>query len=316
MRKARAEMDNSTQAKGFCRSKVNAVQEDWDAITSWSQFEEAIKELKCDWNQGKMTNWSFRGEGTWCNAIESSLEKAAIQNDIALTKLYDDRIEQGLIRRFKRDFARMPHYQPESGDHMAWLAIMQHHGAPTRLVDISYSIYIALYFALWRYKAENECAVWCFSNEWLNAAWDSQSSLSYKSEYKRDTEGRYYELFRIVLQTRKAGVYLLNPYNPPERLILQQGGFIIPLDIGKSFMDNLFSMPIDPKAKSRKHKWDHRVVRLKICLSKGDLQDVRYKLARMNINNATLFPGIDGFSRSLYDYIPFDILRSGKKKGF
>jgi hypothetical protein len=295
------------------------ILEIWDKdllIDSWESFEKIVKKLDLQNAESQSTNWSFRGEGKWEDKIQSSIEKAANQNGIGLDKLYDECIEQGLIRKFKRDFVRIPHFQPVDDDNMAWLAIMQHHGAPTRLVDISYSIYVALYFALWRYEADKEGALWCFNNEWLNNGWNENSSADYKKEYKKDLDRRYTNLFNIVLKSKNPKVYLLNPYNPPERLILQQGGFIIPLDIKKEFMENLSSMPISPKNNKKKKNYLHRVIKIKIKVDKLKLKEIRYQLIRMNINNATLFPGIDGFARNLYDCFPFEVLRAGFKMGF
>ena len=193
---------------------------------------------------------------------------------------------------------------------------MQHHGSPTRLVDITYSIYVALYFALWKYKAGQKAAVWCFNNKWLIAGWNEAPPPGYKRELDRDNEGRYIKLFKIVFESNKPKVYLINPYPLPEQLVLQQGGFLMPLDITSSFMENLWHMPPHPRGMKGRRKVDLRIVKLKLQFNESDLKEVRYRLHRMNINNATLFPGLDGFARSLHDHIPFTEQRAGFKKGF
>lgn len=37
---------------------------------------------------------------------------------------------------------------PQNNEYLEWLSIMQHYGAPTRLLDFSYSMYVALFMAM------------------------------------------------------------------------------------------------------------------------------------------------------------------------
>jgi hypothetical protein len=56
---------------------------------------------------------------------------------------------------------------PEWGDYLAWLMMMQHHGVPTRLLDWTESILVALYFAAG--DPDNEPGeVWCMNPDRLN----------------------------------------------------------------------------------------------------------------------------------------------------
>src|SRR3989304_1877564 len=43
--------------------------------------------------------------------------------------------------------------------------IMQHYGAPTRLLDFTYSVYVAAYFAV--EEAEDDCVVWAVDGPWV-----------------------------------------------------------------------------------------------------------------------------------------------------
>ena len=80
-------------------------------------------------------------------------------------------MRDSIIRRFKRQYHLYSSASPDFDDHVEWLAIMQHHGAPTRLLDITYSPYVALYFALEGYVAGEEAAVWCIDQKWLDMGW-------------------------------------------------------------------------------------------------------------------------------------------------
>jgi hypothetical protein len=88
----------------------------------------------------------------------------------------------------------------------------------------------------------------------------------------------------------------LEPYRLNQRMTIQQGIFLAPGNVTESFEDNL--MAYDGKDLKRMfikvvipNKWRYEIL--------SDLKD-------MNINSATLFPGLDGFARSLKSSIHYD----------
>ncbi len=87
--------------------------------------------------------------------LEAHLEKAFRLSGI----MRDDKTEREteLIRKFQRKAALYLEREPDKDDILEWLAIMRHHGAPTRLQDWGYSFYVAVYFAL---NANEKGIVW------------------------------------------------------------------------------------------------------------------------------------------------------------
>ena len=85
-------------------------------------------------------------------------------------------------------------------------------------------------------------------------------------------------------------VFAENPTILNERLIIQQGLFLCPGDVSKSFEDNIKLLEgwTDP---------DH-LVKLKFILPKAAYTETIKELLSMNISYATLFPRLDGFARS------------------
>ena len=65
---------------------------------------------------------------------------------------------------FRRAYYQYAQHIPASESVIEWISLMQHHGAPTRLLDFTYSIYVAAYFAL--ESADSDCAVWAVRAPW------------------------------------------------------------------------------------------------------------------------------------------------------
>ena len=73
--------------------------------------------------------------------------------------------EMFIIERFKKVAPALNSNVPGKEDNLEWLILMQHHGAPTRLLDWTENILIALYFAVKDYPKKNG-EIWVlFPNE-------------------------------------------------------------------------------------------------------------------------------------------------------
>lgn len=105
-------------------------------------------------------------------------------------------------------------------------------------------------------------------------------------------------------------IYPVNALKQNKRLIIQQGVFLAPGHISKSFIYNLAE--ITKNAKERKN---HLYCFL-LPNTKDFLKDTIRELNRMNMNSATLFPDLDGFSRYLNKGIIIrEIIKVGENNG-
>src|SRR5215470_2168603 len=124
-------------------------------IDDWRQIWRAVP----DYSGG---GWLYRGQrsATWnlMTSVERSCERREVRPE------HRREHEDALFREFRRSYHQYATHVPDPRAVVEWLSVMQHHGAPTRLLDFNYSIYIASYFAL--EKAEEDCAVWAVRGPW------------------------------------------------------------------------------------------------------------------------------------------------------
>lgn len=262
-------------------------------VTTWQEYVAFVTRLR--------GRWHFRGvRSDW--ALEPTLERVARHWDIKMGDL--PQLERRLVREFRRDYpTNGTEPPPRDDDTLGWLALMQHYGAPTRLLDWTYSPFTAAFFALDVLLSEEnrsqKAAVWALSNvptenQKIQALLPAALQADFKT-YSVERQGKAFRTVFCDADPRVAFVTPVNPYKRNQRLVLQQGLFLCPGDISRSFEDNLQAVPEANDAINLK----------KILLPRSVLEEAFTDLQRMNISHSTLFPGIEGYSRSLRQRVKF-----------
>lgn len=165
--------------------------------------------------------------------------------------------------------------------YLEWLMLMQHYGAPTRLLDWTNSPYVALYFAVIN-EWNSDAAIWYFDNWRVNERMYSHHNIQ---------AGEIFDYVNLPVGVLRATegepiLYTAAKKMRTAREIAQQGVFTVtnrvltPHDeaIANSCEGYLFGRLIIPA--SLKEDFVHRLV-------------------LMNVTAAALFPGVEGICESI-----------------
>ena len=262
-----------------CKQPVTSV-----TLRSWNDIHSYLK-----------PGWIYRGQKSKDWPLMTSLERCCDREQIKPK----DRVfnEAELFRDFRRAYHQYARHIPAPDSTIEWISLMQHHGAPTRLLDFTYSIYVAAYFAL--ECADADCAVWAVRGPWALA----QSIAAFHHAGKRSAkrlrmatqefhDKLYHELLLKKPSTRAA--VPLNPFRLNERLRTQRSAFIAPGTVSHSFMDNLYALEGYAQGNNC----------IKIEIPKKLRVEAIEQLFAMNISRTSLFPGLDGYAGSLGIFHP------------
>ncbi len=235
--------------------------------------------------------WLFRGQKDAGWSLQPSLERALERFRRPIDQLRW--CERFLLREFKRNFHRYSSYVPLDCDDAEWLALMQHHGAPTRLLDWTYSFHIALFFAIESANERSKCAIWAVDNDFLRNLLLREKATKFSKEerdiYDRGDDKDHRVLNRIF--DVDADIILpMNPLRLNKRLAVQQGIFLF-----SQSKTEPFSTTFDRLRKGNPDAFRE----FKIVCSRRLLGNALRTLQNINVSRVSLFPGLDGFTQSL-----------------
>ncbi|MBM2832223.1 MAG: hypothetical protein HW414_1275 [Dehalococcoidia bacterium] len=269
--------------------------EDKKPAENLAEFRRKIGDLEFGWVfRGQLSRYPLR------TTLDRACENAGIDAD------KKSLLERELLRQFCRWYDGQDRELVES-DTLYCFALMQHYGAPTRLLDWTYSPYVAAYFALEALhdlpgeerEAERDDlrgAVWCVNTDWLDDMFSNgyPNLVKYRKEDRlRKKEGSFE---KVYMGSRKF-VLTENPYHFHTRLFVQQGVFLCPGDVSNKFEENLRAYA----------GWgsEKNVRKIPLEFAREEVKNGLLELRRMNIYRGALFPGLDGFAKSMKYLLPF-----------
>lgn len=295
-------------------------------LNKWNIYRNLIEE------QLKDTIWVFRGqmESSW--DLTTSIERLNFKDIQSL--------ETELLTKFKRGLPCIPNTSSplptDDNDNLSFLALMQHHGAPTRLLDFTKSHIIAAFFAFESvpkfkvFDPEEKVAIWAINSTWLkrNALKKLLDNDIFVSDLSTDNK----TICSSIVAKRNS---LTDNFE--EELTRIENNFYDSLDLGdrkyfnKVFVENRYKQaviyPVEPEILSpRMHiqnglflcpshfensfmtilnakDSDDSENILKITIPKSERENVLKDLYASRTNREALFQGIDGFTQSLLNSV-------------
>ena len=144
-------------------------------------------------------------------------------------------VETELTEHFRRNAVRFDAPDlPESWDVLGWWEVMQHHGAPTRLMDWTRSPFTALWFALDGHgDGDGDMALWVYDRDTaaVNHA-QAEAKLRCTEGYELlDLRQRQDRLVRLALEDGNPALIPVVPHQFP-RAVAQQSVLTVSPSIG------------------------------------------------------------------------------------
>jgi hypothetical protein len=221
------------------------------------------------------SNYAFRGVSDTSYQLKTSLMRLCPGHP---------HLEYHLLRNFRK-YAEVPNADSSSSDWW-WLTIAQHHGLPTRLLDWTYSPFVATHFATAE-TAKLQCdgAIWFVDFVKVNHMLpEPLSGMLVKTGANAFTLDMIQRVHFDIADFDALGPDFAMFFEPPS----------VDARIVNQFA--LFSAMSGPMSRLDSWLLAHPDIYGRIIIPKELKWEVRDKLDQSNITERTLFPGLDGLA--------------------
>jgi hypothetical protein len=239
-------------------------------------------------------------EGSWQNAFKRfrspfafrGVSNANLPPDSGINRFGSgyQRHEQSLLRNFRK-YAYGTTVEIDSI--WNWIALAQHHGLPSRLLDWSFSPYVALHFATvetadWQEPA----AIWCVDCVRVKQHLPKQLQSLLKEQ---DSDVLTIEMLDCAAPSLKAFERL------SEKPFV---AFFEPPSLDDRIVNQAALFSDTSRADKNPFEWllQHPTIFRRVLIPANLKPEIRDKLDQANITERILFPGLDGLTRWLTRY--------------
>ncbi len=265
-----------------------------ETISSWREFDDAVARA------GARANGDGRAHSS---LVFRGLARSTYSNRSSLARLGEDypALERHLIRNFRK-YAHREQPGPTLWD---WLSLAQHHGLPTRLLDWTFSPFVAAHFAT-ATSTDAEGIVWAVDcaaaherlPDDLRRALRDEGATVFTTELLAQHAATLDDF--DALGTGRPFVLFFEPPSLDDRIVNQSA---------------VLSTMCDPRATMDDWFGENPDLWYAWRITVGAKAEIRERLDQSNVTERVLMPGLDGLATWLRRYYAPGSARRGAGDG-